>query len=76
MLGVITSKLARFLGPKGMMPTTRRGGVGQDEELVLRIQEAKGALDWIADSNGRVQTCERPRRDREIDADSLKRSEG
>lgn len=57
MLSVITPRLARFLGPKGMMPTTRRGGVGEEEELVKRIQEAKGALDWIADDRGQVKTC-------------------
>ena len=52
MLPAVTRELARFLGPKGMMPTTRRGGVGEGEELVERIKEAKGSLDWQADDRG------------------------
>ena len=54
MLPRVTQALARFLGPKGMMPTTRRGGVGEGEQLVERIREAKGSLDWKADERGWV----------------------
>ncbi len=54
MLPSVTQALARFLGPKGLMPTTRRGGVGEGEELVARIKEAKGSLDWKADERGWV----------------------
>lgn len=54
MLPSVTQALARFLGPKGLMPTTRRGGVGEGEELVQRIKEAKGSLDWKADERGWV----------------------
>lgn len=58
MLPAVTQALARFLGPKGMMPTTRRGGVGEGEELVDRIKEAKGSLDWKANERGWVTAGE------------------
>ena len=46
MLPAVTARLARFLGPKNLMPTARRGGLGEGAELVERIREAKGAVDW------------------------------
>jgi len=54
MLPQVTQSLARFLGPKGLFPTARRGGVGDGLELVRRIREAKGSLDWQADRMGAV----------------------
>ena len=62
MLPTVTGRLARFLGPKGLMPTARRGGVGEGEELVERIKEAKGAMDWKTDEKGRVRSRESARR--------------
>ena len=58
MLGSVTARLARFLGPKGLMPTVRRGGVGEGEELVEKIKEAKGATDWMSDARGVIRACE------------------
>ncbi|KAK1923236.1 ribosomal protein L1-like protein [Papiliotrema laurentii] len=55
MLGSVTARLARFLGPKGLMPTVRRGGVGEGEELVEKIKEAKGATDWMSDARGVIR---------------------
>jgi len=55
MLSAVTGRLARFLGPKGLMPTARRGGVGEGEGLVERIQEARGAMDWKTNGWGVVR---------------------
>lgn len=55
MLPSVTARLARFLGPKGLMPTTRRGGVGEGEELVALIREARGALDWTSSEDGVIE---------------------
>ncbi|ORY31260.1 ribosomal protein L1-like protein [Naematelia encephala] len=54
MIGPVTSTLARFLGPKGLMPTARRGLVGEGEMLANIIREAKGGLDWRANDDGRI----------------------
>jgi large subunit ribosomal protein L1 len=73
MLPMVTARLARFLGQKGMMPTTRRGGVGEDEELVQRIAEAKGALDWLSSSEGVInasESMEDTPREAALDADN------
>lgn len=48
------SGLAPFLGPKGLMPSTRRGTV--TTELANAIQEARGGLDWRADARGVVRS--------------------
>jgi large subunit ribosomal protein L1 len=60
MLSAVTGRLARFLGPKGLMPTARRGGVGEGEGLVERIQEARGAMDWKTNGWGVVRCGESP----------------
>jgi large subunit ribosomal protein L1 len=52
MLPNVTKTLGRFLGQKGLMPTVKRGGVGEGEELVQRIQEARGAMDWMSTKDG------------------------
>lgn len=61
MLSAVTGRLARFLGPKGLMPTARRGGVGEGEGLVERIQEARGAMDWKTNGWGVVRCGKSPR---------------
>ena len=53
MLPQITSKLARFLGPKGLMPTTRRGTVVSD--VVGAIGGLEGKLEWKGDREGCIR---------------------
>ncbi|KAL7338950.1 ribosomal protein [Rhodotorula toruloides] len=45
--------LARTLGPRGLMPSVKRGTVTED--VVQAIQEARGGLDWKGDSRGVVR---------------------
>ena len=58
LLPSVTAKLGRFLGQRGLMPTARRGGVGEGEELVQRIREARGMTDWMTDNKGGIIACE------------------
>jgi len=44
------AKLARFLGPKGLMPAVRRGTVTED--ISGTIKAISGALEWKADKEG------------------------
>jgi large subunit ribosomal protein L1 len=55
MLPAVSRQLARFLGPKGLMPSPKRGGVGEGEELGKRIREAGGTLEWKADKLGVIR---------------------
>jgi large subunit ribosomal protein L1 len=55
MMGSVASKLARFLGPKGLMPVAKRGGVGEGEELVKKVKEAAGGMEWKGDKLGVVR---------------------
>jgi len=50
MLPRITPKLARFLGPKGLMPTTRRGTVVND--VASAIGGLADKLEWKGDALG------------------------
>ncbi|KAK9897287.1 ribosomal protein L1 [Cystobasidium minutum MCA 4210] len=45
---ITRSTLPRLLGPKGLMPSAKRGTV--TSEISKAIREAKGGLDWLADS--------------------------
>lgn len=45
--------LARLLGPKGLMPSVKRGTVATD--IVTAVKEARGGLDWKGDSKGVVR---------------------
>lgn len=45
--------LARMLGPRGLMPSVKRGTVADD--VVQAIKEARGGLDWKGDSKGVVR---------------------
>jgi hypothetical protein len=58
MLGNVTRVLGRHLGQKGLMPTVKRGGVGEGEELAQRIREARGAMDWMSTKEGLILTRE------------------
>lgn len=53
MLPTIAPKLARFLGPKGLMPVAKRGTVRED--VAEAIAEARGLLDWKGDKQGHVR---------------------
>ena len=44
------AKLARFLGPKGLMPAVRRGTVTEDISGIIKA--ISGALEWKADKEG------------------------
>ncbi|KAF9132377.1 hypothetical protein BGW39_000246 [Mortierella sp. 14UC] len=48
------TKLARILGPKGLMPTTKKGTVTEDVSGVIKAQTA--AFDIRGDKNGVVHT--------------------
>lgn len=45
--------LARTLGPKGLMPSAKRGTVATD--IAQAVKEARGGLDWKGDSKGVVR---------------------
>ncbi|SCV70796.1 BQ2448_3558 [Microbotryum intermedium] len=47
--------LARMLGPKGLMPSVRRGTVVED--VAKGVQEARNGLDWKGDSKGVVRAA-------------------
>ncbi|KDN44374.1 ribosomal protein L1 [Tilletiaria anomala UBC 951] len=52
----ISKELARSLGPRGLMPSAKRGTVAATaEEMQQAIQEAKGAMDWRGDRQGVVR---------------------
>ncbi|GHJ83872.1 hypothetical protein NliqN6_0274 [Naganishia liquefaciens] len=55
MLPTIAPKLARFLGPKGLMPVAKRGTVRED--VAEAIAEARGLLDWKGDKQGHVRAA-------------------
>ena len=46
-------QLARTLGPKGLMPSVKRGTVASDVEQA--VKEARGGLDWKGDTRGVVR---------------------
>lgn len=48
--------LARLLGPKGLMPSAKRGTVAVD--VAQAVKEARGGLDWKGDSKGVVRAGE------------------
>lgn len=55
MMGAVSRALARYLGPKGLMPSPKRGGVGEGEELGKRVKEAGGSMEWKADKLGVIR---------------------
>ncbi|KIY46339.1 ribosomal protein L1 [Fistulina hepatica ATCC 64428] len=50
----ITPKLGRFLGPMGLMPSTRRGTVTDDVGGYIR--RLQGSSEWRADKTGNIRT--------------------
>ncbi|KAF8320513.1 ribosomal protein L1-like protein [Cantharellus anzutake] len=53
LLPTINPKLARFLGPKGLMPSTKRGTV--TDNIALAVKASRGALDWKGDKQGVIR---------------------
>ncbi|KAG8926302.1 mitochondrial 54S ribosomal protein mrpl1 [Tulasnella sp. 418] len=53
LLPVITPKLARFLGPKGLMPSVKRSTVV--DNVAPAIRAAKGTMDWKGDKLGVIR---------------------
>ncbi|OZJ02429.1 hypothetical protein BZG36_04461, partial [Bifiguratus adelaidae] len=48
------AKIARVLGPKGLMPTTKKGTVTDD--ILSTVQKARGSFDFKGDKQGVVHT--------------------
>lgn len=55
MMPTVTKHLARFLGPKGLMPTVKRGNVGEGAQLARLISEAGNKIDWHANDLGIIR---------------------
>jgi large subunit ribosomal protein L1 len=56
MMPLVSQSLARFLGPKGLMPNIKRGTVGEGVELGRLVEEAGGSIEWKANKLGTVKT--------------------
>ncbi|KAG8832584.1 mitochondrial 54S ribosomal protein mrpl1 [Serendipita sp. 399] len=54
-LPVITPKVARFLGPKNLMPSVKRGTVSEDLSNIIRASQ--GVFDWRGDKAGTIRTA-------------------
>ncbi|CAO3668772.1 unnamed protein product [Umbelopsis ramanniana] len=48
------AKIARVLGPKGLMPTLKKGTVTED--IFSTVQKSKGSFDFKGDKNGVLHT--------------------
>jgi large subunit ribosomal protein L1 len=48
--------LARFLGPKGLMPAAKRGTVVDGAEIGRLIKEIGGTVDWKSDKFGIIRS--------------------
>ncbi|CAO1633851.1 unnamed protein product [Parajaminaea phylloscopi] len=58
MLPNLSRRLARSLGPQGLMPNVKRGTVAQsNEEMTEAIEQAIGALDWRGDKQAVIRTA-------------------
>lgn len=53
LIRAITPKLGRILGPKGLMPSERRGTVTDD--IVGYIQRLSGSAEWRGDKGGAIR---------------------
>ncbi|KAF7303025.1 hypothetical protein MKEN_01265500 [Mycena kentingensis (nom. inval.)] len=53
LIKAITPRLGRFLGPMGLMPSTRRGTVTDDIEGY--VKRVKGSTEWKADRAGNIR---------------------
>ncbi|CAH7686155.1 ribosomal protein L1-like protein [Phakopsora pachyrhizi] len=50
------SRVAKVLGPRGLIPSEKRGTVSTD--LNRLVQDAKGSLDWVMDPNSGLVIAE------------------
>ena len=50
----ITPKLGRVLGPRGLMPSERRGTVTDD--VAGYIRRMQGSVEWKGDKTGTIRT--------------------
>lgn len=56
LLPQLSKSMARSLGPRGLMPSIKRGTVVTNgDEMRIAIREAQGALDWRGDRNGVIR---------------------
>lgn len=55
LLPVITPKLGRFLGPKGLMPSEKKGTVSGD--ISQLVQSSQGNFDWKGDKGGAIRAA-------------------
>ncbi|KAF9654156.1 ribosomal protein L1 [Thelephora ganbajun] len=55
LLRSITPKLGRVLGPKGLMPSERRGTVTED--IAGYIRRMQGSVEWKGDKTGTIRTA-------------------
>ena len=54
LLRSITPKLGRVLGPRGLMPSERRGTVTED--IAGYIRRMQGSVEWKGDKTGTIRT--------------------
>ena len=55
LLRSITPKLGRLLGPKGLMPSERRGTVTED--IAGYIRRMQGSVEWKGDKDGTIRSA-------------------
>jgi large subunit ribosomal protein L1 len=55
LIRAITPKLGRVLGPRGLMPSERRGTVTDD--IVGYIRRLQGTSEWRGDKHGTIRTA-------------------
>lgn len=53
LIRAITPKLGRVLGPRGLMPSERRGTVTED--IANYIRRLKGTSEWKGDKAGTIR---------------------
>lgn len=53
LIRAITPKLGRVLGPRGLMPSERRGTVTED--IAAYIRRLKGTSEWKGDKVGTIR---------------------
>jgi large subunit ribosomal protein L1 len=54
MLRAISPRLGRVLGPRGLMPSERRGTVTED--VAGYIRRLQGTSEWRGDKDGTIRT--------------------
>lgn len=52
---IITPKLARTLGPKGLMPSPKKGSVSEDIQATLKATQ--GTMEWKGDKTGTIRAA-------------------